>query len=93
MTIMITGAIVMACAVVGLHFLRFWKSSRDTFFLYFAIAFWLQGAQWLYTGYVGSTSEYGPIPYIARLLAYALIVAAIVQKNYMAPRRGSPENQ
>ncbi|RYG39110.1 MAG: hypothetical protein EON93_00645 [Burkholderiales bacterium] len=81
MSILVSGAIVMACAVIGLYFLRFWKSSRDSFFLYFAAAFWIQGAQWLYTG-VGSANEYGEVPYLARLLAYLLIVVAILQKNF-----------
>jgi hypothetical protein len=81
MTLLTTGAIVMACAVIGLHFLRFWKSSRDPFFLYFAAAFWIQGGQWLYTG-LASNDEYGAVPYLARLAAYLLIVAAILQKNF-----------
>lgn len=80
MTTLVTGAIVMACAVIGLHFLRFWKSSRDPFFLYFAAAFWIQGGQSLYTG-LASASEYGAVPYLARLLAYALIAVAILRKN------------
>ena len=85
---LLTGCIVMACAFIGLVFLRFWKSSRDTFFLYFAAAFWIQGAQWLHSGTVGAgTSEYSPYYYVPRLLAYALIVVAIVRKNY-ARRRG-----
>lgn len=94
MNFAIAGAIVMACTVIGLHFLRFWKSSRDPFFLCFALAFWIQGLQWLYSGLLGSDSEYSPLPYVARLVAYGLIVVAIVQKNY-APRArrkpGAPE--
>lgn len=86
MHVLTTGAIVLACAVIGLHFLRFWKSSRDSFFLYFAAAFWIQGGQWLYTGLV-SASEYGAGPYLARMLAYLLIVVAILQKNF--PGRGA----
>ena len=31
MATLISGALVMACLVIGLHFLRFWKSSRDAF--------------------------------------------------------------
>jgi hypothetical protein len=82
MGMLVSGALVMACAAVGLHFLRFWSSTRDGFFLYFAVSFWLQGAQWLHSGWVGPDSEYGPIPYVVRLVAYGLIVVAIVRKNY-----------
>jgi hypothetical protein len=85
MSTLITGAIVMACAIIGLHFLRFWKSSRDTFFLYFALAFWIQGLQWLHSGTRTDLTEYSPLYYVARLVAYGLIVAAIVQKNVRRP--------
>ena len=50
MSTLLSGALVMACLVIGLCFLRFWKTSRDRFFLYFALAFWSQGAQWLVSG-------------------------------------------
>lgn len=85
MTPLLSGATVMACAIVGLYFLRFWKSSRDPFFMYFAVAFWIQGAQWLHAGLSPAPDDYSPLYYLARLLAYGLIVYAIVRKNY--PRR------
>ena len=81
MSALLSGAIVMACATIGLHFLRFWKSSRDRFFLYFALAFWIMGAQWLHASLAGMGDDYDPINYVARLLAYVLIVCAIVGKN------------
>jgi hypothetical protein len=42
---LISGAIVMGYAVVGLFFGRFWKQSRDRLFLFFSLAFWVLGAQ------------------------------------------------
>ena len=78
---LLSGALVLACAVIGLYFLRFWKSSRDPFFLWFALAFWIQGAQWLHSGLHAHLSDYSPIYYVMRLVAYALIVVAIAQKN------------
>ena len=78
--------------VIGLHFLRFWRHTRDSFFLYFAASFWLQGLQWLHSGVVGPHSEFGPVPYVVRLFAYGLIVVAILQKNY-AGRRPDPPAQ
>jgi hypothetical protein len=80
-SLLLSGALVMACAVIGLHFLRFWKSSRDGFFLWFAVAFWIQGAQWLHSGLNAHLGDYSPIYYGMRLVAYALIVVAIVLKN------------
>ena len=86
MSLVISGAIVMACAVVGLHFLRYWKSSGDSFFLYFALSFFLQGGQWLHSAMAGA-SDYSPVYYLARLVAYGLIAFAIYQKNYSRARR------
>lgn len=82
MTLLLAGAIAMACAIVGLFCLRYWKSSGDSFFLLFAVSFWLQGGQWLHAGLAGfSTSEYSPWYYLPRLLAYVLIVYAVLRKN------------
>jgi hypothetical protein len=78
---LLAGGLVVACAIVGLIFLRYWKATRDSFFLYFAFAFWLQGGQWVYSGLTGPENEYLPLAYLLRLAAYGLIVAAIVRKN------------
>jgi hypothetical protein len=81
MDALLAGAIAMACALAGLVFLRFWKSSRDAFFLYFAASFWLQGAQWIHSGLALGASESSPYSYLLRLLAFSLIVFAILRKN------------
>lgn len=78
---LLTGAIVLAAALVGLHFLRFWKSTGDGFFLCFALSFFIQSAQWLHSGLYQGTSEYSPLYYLARLLAYGLIALAILRRN------------
>ena len=89
MSSVIVGAIVMACAIIGLIFLRFWRSSRDPFFVYFAVSFWIQGVQWLHSGIASATSDYSPVYYLARLIAYGLITYAILNKNYGRSSRGS----
>lgn len=78
---LLTGAIVLAAAMVGLHFLRFWKATRDGFFLLFALSFFIQSAQWLHSGLYQGTDEYSPLYYLARLLAYGLIGVAILRRN------------
>ena len=83
MAALLSGAIVMACALIGLVFLRFWKSGRDSFFIYLAASFWIQGAQWLHSAIVrDAAQEYSPYCYIPRLFAYGLIAFAILRKNY-----------
>jgi hypothetical protein len=81
MSEMISGILLMGYAVAGLHFFRFWKRSRDRLFLIFAIAFWVLGAQraWLTLGvYRPGAAVY---IYTLRLLAFILIIIAIVDKN------------
>jgi uncharacterized membrane protein len=87
MPTLLAGGLVVACVIVGLFFLRYWKATRDSFFLYFAVAFWLQGGQWLYSGLTDPANEYLPLAYLLRLAGYGLIVAAIVRKNMASSAR------
>lgn len=78
----ILGAIVLACAVIGLFFLRFWRQTRDRFFLFFAIAFWVFGISRVLLATSGALNE-GPLAvYVVRLLAFMLILIAIIDKNF-----------
>jgi hypothetical protein len=86
MEAMVTGAMACASFVVGLFFLKFWKSSRDRFFLYFALSFWIQGLNRIHLGISGSSQEDSAGIYIIRLIAYVLILIAIWEKN-REPRR------
>jgi hypothetical protein len=83
---MMIGGIAAASFVAGLFFFRFWRTTRDRFFLLFALSFWIEGVNrvMLYEG-VGLNEE-APVYYLIRLLAYGLILAAIIHKN-RAPRR------
>jgi len=82
----ILGASTLASALAGLLFLKFWRRSGDRFFLYFMFSFWIVGTGRLYEAVTESMHEDTPVSYLLRLLAYALILAAIVDKNL--PRRG-----
>jgi hypothetical protein len=82
--VMLGGGLVVACAVIGLIFLRYWKATSDAFFLCFALAFWLQGGAYLYAGLTGHSDEHLPVAYLLRLAAFVLIVAAILRKNLQA---------
>ena len=80
MNAVLVGGIATACFVAGLFFLRFWRTSGDRFFLFFALSFWIEGAQrFLVFQFV--SDEASPIYYIPRLVAYGLIIIAIVDKN------------
>lgn len=78
---MLAGAIVMASLTVSLFFLRFWKSTRDRFFLFFAIAFALEAMTRTVLAITHAQSEDAPAYYLPRLAAYVLILIAILDKN------------
>lgn len=77
----LVGAIAVAAFITGLFFLRFWKTTGDRFFLLFALAFWIEGADRVALQIWAARDEATPIAYLPRLLAYALIIAAVVGKN------------
>lgn len=77
---MLMGAIAVASLVAGLFFFRFWRSTRDTFFLFFALSFWIEAGNRVALA-VLVASELEPVFYLVRVVAYGLIVVAILQKN------------
>jgi hypothetical protein len=84
----VTGATVMACLVAVLFFARFWRHTREPLFAWFAVAFGLMGLNWQLLALVGPTDEFRPYLYLLRLAAYAMIIAAVVQKNRPKLRLG-----
>ena len=87
MNLFISGVIVAGYAVAGLFFLRFWRQSRDRLFAWFAAAFWLLGAQRAALAAIEHGSPGATWLYAVRLLAFLLILAAIIDKN--RPRAGA----
>lgn len=77
----LSGALMMACLVTGLFFIRFWKKTYDRLFLIFSFAFFLLSVERLVLGYLGNRSEPTPEVYYIRLAAFVMILIAIVDKN------------
>jgi hypothetical protein len=67
--------------VSGLFFLRFWRESRDPLFAFFGAAFWLLSLSWVLLALTSPTEEARPYIYAIRLVAFVLIIAAMVVKN------------
>jgi hypothetical protein len=80
------GVLSTLSFVCGLFFLRYWRSSSDRFFAFFAIAFWSLGANWALLVGRDPSDEYTPYFYLLRLLAFVLILLAIVDKNRRTSR-------
>ena len=84
---MLLGAIAMASLIAGLFFLRFWKSSGDRLFLFFAIAFWIEAINRIYAALAHPLLESFPLFYLIRLIAFGLIMFAILDKNRSNKRK------
>jgi hypothetical protein len=80
LSLFLSGAISLASLVIALLFLRFWRRTRDPFFLCFTLSFALEAAGRAVS--VGlQLSDDNPAFYATRVIAYGLIIAAIWQKN------------
>lgn len=78
---MLVGAISACCLVAALFFLRYWRTTRDRFFLFFALSFFIEGLNRAASYRLVGPNEDAPEYYLVRLLAYGLILVAIVDKN------------
>jgi len=81
-----SGAILMGYGVCALFFLRFWRATRDRLFAAFSAAFWVLALQRLALGLVEPLEEWRTGLYSFRLLAFLLIIGAILDKNRSVPR-------
>lgn len=81
MNLMLLGAVTMASFIISLFFLRFWNTTRDRFFLFFAVSFLIEGLSRILLGLTDYNSEYDPLIYSIRLSAFLVIIFAIIDKN------------
>ncbi len=80
------GVIVTSSLVAAGFFFKFWRRTADPLFFAFSAAFLIEGLNRLSFLFVDSSSEGSPMIYMVRLLAFLIIVMAIVAKNRSAPR-------
>jgi Family of unknown function (DUF5985) len=76
------GVIATSSLTAGAFFLKFWKKTRDSLFLAFGLAFVVEGLNRCAVLLLANPSEGSPYIYLVRLLAFLLILAAILRKNY-----------
>ena len=75
----IAGASAAFSAVAAVFFFRFWRVSRDRLFLAFAAAFAMFAANRIGLSVV--STEHDAWIYALRLLAFVMLIVAIVDKN------------
>jgi hypothetical protein len=74
------GALSLGCGIIALFFVRYYLLARDELFLWFAGSFAALGAQWTLLTF-GRGYEHAHLIYIVRLVAFLMLVAAILRKN------------
>jgi Family of unknown function (DUF5985) len=89
----IFGASVFGCCVIALAFLSAWRRTGDRLFALFSLAFWAFAANRVAITAVDDTGEAEPYVYLVRLLAFGLIIAAIIDKNRAAVPRRDPRGR
>jgi hypothetical protein len=86
MTSFMSGAIMMACLMLGVFFLRTWKNTADRFFLLFAVAFGMLSLERVLVQLVGPDRDTRLFGF--RLVAFLFILVAIIFKNHGRTRSG-----
>jgi hypothetical protein len=75
------GAVAMGHLVACVFFLKFWSRTRDELFAAFAAAFALFSLEQALIAWSGLPREEQTWFYLLRLLAFVLIIGAILRKN------------
>jgi hypothetical protein len=81
LTALVSGMLVAGYLVAGLHFLRFWRRSRDRLFLLFSAAFGVLAVQRLALVLLAGHRSAEPYLYLLRALAFLVIIVGIVDRN------------
>ena len=80
------GMVVMGFAVAGLLFLRYWRRTHERLFLTFAASFFLLALNYAWLAATRIPIEERSPLFLVRLLAFSLIILAIVQSNRASAR-------
>lgn len=75
------GALTLGFLIVGLFFLRFWRSTGDGLFAAFAIAFALLGIGQAMLTFMEVRDEERSLLFLFRVAAFLSILVAIWRKN------------
>jgi hypothetical protein len=79
----VLGLVAMGAATLGLLFTRYWKTTGESLFVFFAVAFSLLALNWTLLAFA-NRDEPNTALYGVRLVAFLLILVGIWNKN----RRG-----
>jgi hypothetical protein len=78
----------MACLTASVQFLKFWRLSKDRFFVWFATAFFIFAISNAVRAVSNDVAEQTYYVYVPRLVGFLLILFAIFEKNRRARASG-----
>jgi hypothetical protein len=78
------GAATISQLVIAMFFLQFWSKTRDRLFLFFSGAFVFLMIERIARAVMVAQTEWAPYVYTLRLLAFIMIITAVVDKNRRA---------
>lgn len=81
MTLFMWGACAMASAVIAVFFWTFYRNTADRLLAMFSLAFGSLSLHWVGLAIAQPAEDTRHYFYVLRLLAFLLIIAAIVDKN------------
>jgi uncharacterized protein DUF5985 len=81
------GAVIMGDVIAALFFVRYWKITGDRFFLFFAASFLAIAVSRVVVDEGIPPVGYEPFGYMIRIVSYLFIIAGILYKNTMRPKR------
>lgn len=79
--VFLCGVIVAICWVIAVFFLKFWITSKDRLFAILSASFVVLGIERIVLVFFDSGTEGLPLTYFARLVAFGLIIFAVVDRN------------
>lgn len=83
----LSGAQVVACAAIALFFVKYWRATHDRLFAILAFSFILLGVERSVLAFVPVSLEGRHWIFLARLLAFVLIIVGVLDKN--RPRKAA----
>lgn len=81
------GIIFTMNFIAAVYFLKFWRKTHERLFLAFGAAFLIEGFNRLGFLFLEDPSEGSPAIYTIRLMAFLLVLVAILSKNRPAAPR------
>jgi hypothetical protein len=85
LSVFLSGTATAGLLIAGLFFFRFWRRTSDFLFAAFGAAFLLLAANQAILALANIPLEYRSWVYLLKVLAFGLLILAIVRKNLAKP--------